>query len=40
MQNLVLAKDFNKDDFNSLLFYLGFLTIDKARLNSVELDCS
>ena len=32
-----LAKRFNKDDFNSLLFYLGFLTIQKARLTSVEL---
>ncbi len=32
-----LEKGFSKDDFNSLLFYLGFLTIDKPRLNSVDL---
>jgi hypothetical protein len=32
-----LAKGFSKDDFNSLLFYLGFSTIHKSRLNSVEL---
>ncbi len=32
-----LAKRFGRDDFNSLLFYLGFLTIDKPRLTSVEL---
>lgn len=32
-----LAKDFTPDDFNSLLFYLGFLTIDKGDLNEADL---
>jgi hypothetical protein len=32
-----LAKDFSKDDFNSLLFYLGFLTIESSELNYVNL---
>jgi hypothetical protein len=32
-----LAKDFTRDDFNSLLFYLGFLTINEADLNEVDL---
>ena len=32
-----LAKEFSRDDFNSLLFYLGFLTMSKPRTNSVEL---
>jgi hypothetical protein len=32
-----LTKKFTFDDFNSLLFYLGFLTIDKADLNEVDL---
>ncbi|MDO8685221.1 MAG: AAA family ATPase, partial [Clostridiales bacterium] len=32
-----LAKNFTKDDFKSLLFYLGFLTIDKPDLNEVNL---
>jgi hypothetical protein len=32
-----LAKDFTKDDFNSLLFYLGFLTIKEGVLNASKL---
>lgn len=32
-----LMKRFLKDDFNSLLFYLGFLTIDKANFIDVDL---
>jgi hypothetical protein len=32
-----LAKEFTRDDFRSMLFYLGFLTINKARISSVEL---
>jgi hypothetical protein len=32
-----LAKRFSKDDFNSLLFYLGFLTISGSELNYVNL---
>ncbi len=32
-----LSRDFTKDDFNSLLFYLGFLTISKAAIGSNEL---
>ena len=32
-----LSKNFSIDDFNSLLFYLGFLTINKANLNDVDL---
>ena len=33
-----LAKEFTKDDFRSLLFYLGFLTIKGSVLNRVKLD--
>ena len=32
-----LIKKFSFDDFNSLLFYLGFLTISKGNLNDVDL---
>ncbi|MEG0308961.1 MAG: AAA family ATPase [Clostridium sp.] len=32
-----MEKDFDEDDFKSLLFYLGMLTIDKERLNRVLL---
>ncbi|MGL5084789.1 MAG: AAA family ATPase, partial [Clostridium sp.] len=32
-----MEKDFEQDDFKSLLFYLGMLTIDKAKLNRVIL---
>ncbi len=32
-----LMKGFSKDDFNSLLFYLGFSTIDKADFIDVDL---
>ncbi len=32
-----LSRDFTKDDFNSLLFYLGFLTINKSTTLSLEL---
>lgn len=32
-----LAKDFTRDDFNSLLFYLGFLTIKEGVLNTSKL---
>ena len=32
-----LEKDFDEDDFKSLLFYLGLLTIDKPRISRVVL---
>ncbi len=32
-----LSRNFTKDDFNSLLFYLGFLTINKSTILSLEL---
>jgi len=32
-----LAKNFSSSDFNSLLYYLGFLTIDKSYVSIVEL---
>ncbi|KOA18167.1 putative AAA-ATPase [Clostridium homopropionicum DSM 5847] len=36
-QQFSLEKDFNEDDFKSLLFYLGLLTIDRETLGAVIL---
>ncbi|MDQ2087984.1 AAA family ATPase, partial [Herbivorax sp. ANBcel31] len=33
-----LSKRFHRDDFTSLLFYLGFLTIEKSRPTSLDLN--